>query len=226
MSAEQLAELFARQARRWEIDRRAGMPQPRGAVVGVARLPGSGGDEVARRVAAWLDYGFFDRDVIDSIARDPGLRGRLEVDLAPESRRAIEVRVREVCARGGATQDEALRARVGVVATLGERGMAVLVGGGAAAILPAASALRVLVVAPREVRAERLAMAQGLSGEAAAKRLAELDADRAAFLLTRFGLTDEDPCRYDLVVNTESLPGDAAAALVVDALRRRSPPGS
>jgi len=226
MSAEQLAELFARQARRWEIDRRAGMPQPRGAVVGVARLPGSGGDEVARRVAAWLDYGFFDREVIDRIARDPDLRGRLEADLAPETRAAVEARVREVCERGASAWDEALRARVGVVATLGERGMAVLVGGGATAILPGARALRVFVVAPRAVRAERLAAAEGLSGESAAARLAELDADRAAFLLTRFGLADEDPCRYDLVVNTESLPGEAAAALVVDALRRRSPPGT
>ena len=221
MSVEQLAELLARQTRRWEIDRRAGMPQPRGAVVGVSRLPASGGDEVARRVAEWLDYGFFDREVIDRIAGDAGLRGRLDADLAPAARVAIERLLQEFCARA---RDEALRGMLGVVATLAERGMAVLVGGSAVAILPPSRALRVLVVAPSALRAERLAATEGLASQVAVARLAELDAARAALLRTQLGVADEDPCRYDLVLNTESLPIDAAAALVVEALRRRAQP--
>jgi hypothetical protein len=224
MSSEQLVQLFERQARRWAIDRREGMPQPRGPAVAFSRLPGSGGDEIARRVAEWLDYGFFGLEVIDQIAADPSLRGRLEADLAPPLRTAIEARLREIFASGRIGGEGALGQVVRVVATLGERGMAVLLGRGAVAILPASRTLRVLVVAPAEVRAERLAAAQGLAREVAAARLAEQDAARARFLRTHFDFAHEDPTRYDLALNTEALSIDAAAALVVDGLRRRFPP--
>jgi len=224
MSADQLAQLFERQAGRWEIDDRAGMPRPRGPVVALSRLPASGGDEVARRVAEWLDYGFFGIEIVEGIARDPALRERLEADLGAVVLAAIDARVREVFARGSLGEGEALRNLVRVVATLGERGMAVLLGRGAVAILSPARTLRVLVVAPAPVRAERLAAAEGLDREAAALRLAERDAARAAFLHSHFGVAHEDPTRYDLALNTEALSVDAAAALVVDALRRRFPP--
>jgi len=223
MSAEQLAQLIERQARRWAIDRREGMPQPRGPAVAFSRLPASGGDEVARRVAEWLDYGFFGIEVIDRIAGDPGLCERLEADLDAPMRAAIDARLHRVYA-GGRIQEEPLRRAVRAIATLGERGMAVLLGRGAVAILPPSRTLRVLVVAPAPVRADRLATAEGLSREAAAARLAERDAARARFLRTHFDVAHEDPTGYDLVLNTEALSIDAAAALVVEGLRRRFPP--
>jgi len=224
MSAEQIAQLFERQARRWAIERREGMPLPRGPVVAFSRLPGSGGDEIARQVAEWLDYGFFGIEIIDRIARDPALLGRLEADLAPPLRAAIEARVALVFASARLGEDGVLRQVVRVVTTLGERGMAVLLGRGAVAILPAARTLRVLVVAPTAVRVERLAAAQGLAREAASSELAAQDAARAAFLRAHFEHPHEDPTRYDLVLNSEAFSSEAAAALVVDALRRRFPP--
>src|SRR5262249_60962947 len=143
MSAEQLAQLFERQARRWGIERREGMPLPRGPVVAFSRLPGSGGDEIARQVAEWLDYGLFGIEIIDRIARDPALLGRLEADLAPPLRAAIEARVALVFASARLGEDGVLRQVVRVVTTLGERGMAGLPGRGAGAILPAARPPRV-----------------------------------------------------------------------------------
>jgi hypothetical protein len=224
MSAEQLAQLFERQARRWAIDRREGMPLPRGPVVAFSRLPASGGDEIARRVAEWLDYGFFGIEVLDRIARDPSLLGHLEADLAPPLRAAIEARLALVFASARIGEEGHLREVVRAITTLGERGMAVLLGRGAVAILAASRTLRVLVVAPTAVRVERLAASEGLARDAAAARLDAQDASRAAFLRSHFELTHEDPTRYDLVLNTEALSIDSAAALVVDALRRRFPP--
>jgi len=224
MSAEQLAQLFERQARRWAIERREGMPLPRGPVVAFSRLPASGGDEIARRVAEWLDYGFFGVEVLDRIARDASLLGRLEADLAPPLRAAIDARVALVLASARLGDDAVLRQVVRVATTLGERGMAVLLGRGAVAILPASRTLRVLVVAPTAVRIERLAAAQGLARDTASRELAAQDAARAKFLRDHFDLAHEDPTRYDLVLNTEAFSSDAAAALVVDALRRRFPP--
>ncbi|HSJ95668.1 MAG TPA: cytidylate kinase-like family protein [Myxococcota bacterium] len=221
MAAKPLAELFERQARRWAIERRAGMPAPRGAVVSISRQPWAGGDEVAERVAGWLDYGLFGLDHLRELARDPSLRDRLVADLEPAARTAIEERARLLF---GELDEAEVREVASVVAALGERGMAVVVGRGAIAVLPRERTLRVLVVAPRETRAERLAAALDLPPVAANARLEREDRERLAFLRDRLGLASDDAALYDLVVNTERLAPDAAAALVVEAVRRRFPP--
>lgn len=220
MTAKSLAELFERQARRWAIEGGAGMPAPRGAVVCVARQPWAGGDEVAERVAAWLDYGLFGLDALRALAADPMLRDRLVADLAPAARTAIEARARLLFE--GLEASEA-RAVANVLAAIGERGMAVVVGRGAISALPDERTLRVLVVAPAAERARRLAAAQGLDRAAAGAQLAREDEERLAFLRARLGLPGDDPALYDLVVSTERLAPEAAAALVVEALRRRFP---
>jgi hypothetical protein len=221
MGGKPLAELFERQARRWELERRAGMPAPRGAVVSVARQPWAGGDEVAERVAGWLDYGLFGLEALRALAGDPALRERLVADLDPAARSAVEQRARLLFDELDAAE---VREVASVVAALGERGMAVVVGRGAIAVLPSERTLRVLVVAPRGVRLERLAAARGLAPEAADAELAHEDRERLAFLRERLGLEGDDPGLYDLVLNTERLAPEAAAALVVEAVRRRFPP--
>mgnify|MGYP001197171596 CR=1 FL=1 len=223
MADQPLAKLFERQAARWAIEGRAGMPLPRGAVVSISRLPFSGGDEVAERVAAWLDYGLFGLDALRQIARDPALRAKLAADLAPPALAAIEARVQQVF---GALGEAELRNLAAVVATLGERGMAVVVGRGALSILPRERTLRVLVVAPVAERVERAAAQLALARDAAAARVEQEDAERLAFLRDRLGLAGDDAWLYDVAVNTQELTTDAAAALVVEALRRRFPPSA
>jgi cytidylate kinase len=221
---EGLAQLFERQRKRWEIERRAGMPQPRGAVVSISQLPGSGGEAVAQRVAEWLDYGLFGIEAMRDIAADPALRSLLAVDLEPAALEAVEARVRLVL--GDTPEPGAdLRQMARVVATLGERGMAVVVGRAASAVLPPARTLRVLILDVTPHRVERLAAERGLAVSEAQRVLADEDAARRD-LLARLGIPDEDPTFYDLVINTNRLTVDAAAALVVEAVRRRFPPGS
>jgi cytidylate kinase len=195
------------------------MPQPRGPLVAFSRWAGAFGDEVAERVAEWLDYGLFGAEAIDRLAADPALSASLEAGLDAAQRVAIGERVATVLARAPA----APAALVRVVATLGERGMAVVLGRGAASILPPARALRVLVVAPEAQRAERMAQAQGIPREEAVACIASADSARRSALRERFGIAAEDLTHYDLVLNTEALSIEAAAALVVDALRRRFP---
>ena len=195
------------------------MPHPRGPLVAFSRWAGAFGDEIAARVAEWLDYGLFGAEAIDRLAADSALSARLEVGLDAAQRVAIGERVANVLVRAPAAPGGLVR----VVATLGERGMAVVLGRGAASILPPARALRVLVVAPEAQRAERMAHAQGIPLQEAVACVASADSARRSALCERFGIGAEDLTHYDLVLNTEALSIEAAAALVVDALRRRFP---
>lgn len=220
MASRPLAELFERQARRWELERRAGMPAARGAVVSISRQPWADGEEVAARVAGWLDYGLFGLAELQELARDPVLRERLVAGLEPAARAEVE---RRASALFRELDPAEVRDLAAVVAALGERGMAVVVGRGALSVLPAERTLRVLVVAPREERARRLARAQGLDAAAADAQLAREDEERRTFLRERLGIESDDPALYDVVVNTASFSPEAAAALVVEAVRRRVP---
>jgi cytidylate kinase len=225
MAVDPLAELFGRQASRWAIEGRAGMPKLRGAVVSISQQPFSGGDEIAARVSEWLDYGLFGLETLREIARNPALRAQLAADLDADLLRTIETRVQPLFE---ALDETELRDLARVLSTLGERGMAVVVGNGALSILPRERTLRVLVVAPREERVRRAIERLAQDGEQAARHVEQEDAARLAFLRDRLGLgsAGDDATLYDVVLNTELLSFHAAAALIVDALRRRFPPAA
>ena len=221
--ARSLDELVERQVRLWEAEARAKAPPPRGPCIAISRQPHAGAREVGRRVAELLDYGLFDIEIVDRIARELGVQRKLVAGLDERVSSGIDRYVADAFRRRPITESDYLRAVVRTVATLGERGSAVIIGRGSPYILSAQHALRVLVVAPRPARVARLAELHGIPSEDAAERLAVEDEEREAFLRRDFKVDPNDPTLYDLVVNTATLPLEACAALVIDALRRRFP---
>ncbi len=216
-----LEGLIERQGRRWAIGGGEGMPQPRGPCVSIARAPQAGGRELSARVAAFLDYGLFGGEEIDEIASSWSLRGRLADGLDDEALRRVEERAAKAVQCSDAAARPVVQRAAEVVSLLGERGMAVLLGRGSTALVPTERALRVLVVAPTEVRARRLATARGIELSQALELLQDAEERRVNFWRDCFGRQLYEPSEYDLVLNTEWLAPDAGAALVIDGLRRR-----
>ncbi len=212
-----LEELVERQVRRWEQQQRISVPPPTLSCVAISRLPHSGAAELAERVAKKLDFGLFGIEIVDSIARDRGIDRALVAALDERVRSTIDRYVLVGFHERRFSESQYLRSVVRTIVTLGERGMAVILGRGAPFVLDPAKALRVLVVAPLERRVEDLAERESLPFSEAKARLATEDKQRLNFL-SQFGVDPNDPSLYDLVVNTDSLGHDAAAALVVDAL--------
>jgi cytidylate kinase len=213
-----LEELIERQARRWEVERRVAVVQPTPPCIGVSRLPGSGGAEVGQRVAEKLDFGCFGADLVNEIARQRGIQRRLVVGLDEHVRSLIERYVTDSFRSGVFHESEYLRHVVRTIATLSERGRAVIIGRGSPFILPPDRSLRVLVVAPRAARIDRIRAERAVSRERATEIVDEATAERREFLLHQFGVDADDPTLYDLVVNTEKLGIDGAVALVAEAL--------
>jgi cytidylate kinase len=215
-----LVELVEHQARRWDLEGRR--PEPRRPpCIALSRLPGSGAAELGRRVAEKLDFGFFDIELLDQIAREQGIERRLLEGLDEHLRSGIERYVVDAFTRRAFTESEYLRAVVRAITAIGQRGAAVILGRGAPFILSADRALRVLVVASKASRVIRLARDRGVEPATAAAELAREDAARRQFFAHHFGIDPDDPVLYDLVVNTDSLGLDTAAGLVIEALRRR-----
>jgi cytidylate kinase len=224
MAPHNLGLLIDRQMRRWALQHPVAIAESPSPCVALARLRGSGGVEIGRRVAEWLDYGFFDKEIVDWIAREEGIQRQLVEGLDERVRSGIDRYVADAFQSHPFTESDYLRDLVRIVVTLGNRGMAVIAGHGAPFILPPERALRVLVTAPMSERVRRYAAAEGLDPAAAGARLAEEDAERREFYRAQFGVDQGDPLLYDLVVNTGTLSVEAGARLVVEALRSRFPP--
>jgi len=218
--------LIEQQIRRWEVEQR-GVAQ--GAVrpcIAISRLPGSGGDTLAARLTERLGYALFDREILETVARNAGVSARLVAGLDEHVRSAIERNLVDAFSRGGLNESEYLRHLVRVVSALGERGGVVLLGRGAALILPPTRALRIFLAAPREMRVGRFAAERGLSHQAAAAALDTLDQERREFARHHFAIDPWDAAHYDLCLNLATLSLEAAERFVIEALQDRFPAGA
>lgn len=222
--SERSRVLANRQMRRWELQN----PAAGGALgpspcVAISRLPGAGGAEVGQLVARWLDYGFFGRSLVDEIAREVDVDHWVLRGLDERVRSAIDRYLADTFTHREFTEGDYLWHVSRTVATLGRRGSAVIVGRGAPFLLSREEALRVLVVAPRSQRVARYAAVRGLVPPEAEATLSRVEQQRAHFVRAQFQAQQDDPLLYDLVVNTGMLSFEAAAGVVVEALRRRFP---
>ncbi len=220
---ESTEALVNHQVQRWNLQRRSSAKEARRPCVALSRPLGAGAAELGRAVADQLGFPFFNREIVEWIARRTGYREQMIEGVDEQIRNAIDRFVTDGFARNKFTETAYLRQLVRIIATLDERGSAVIMGRGAHFILRPERSLRVLVVAPRAERAERLRKRESISAAEAEELIRHSDASRSEFLEYHFHRGPNDPGDYHLCVNTGFLSLAAAANLVVAAYRERFP---
>ncbi len=86
------------------------------------------------------------------------------------------------------------------------------------AVTPGPEALRVLVTASPQTRVARIRRAEGVDEARAVRALKESDACRSDYLRRFYGIDEELPTHYDLVLNTDVLSIERAAEVVSQAV--------
>jgi cytidylate kinase len=104
-----------------------------------------------------------------------------------------------------------------VLASFAEGGSVVIVAHAASFALAGRDVLRVLVTASPDTRAKRLAAGRGVDDRAAARLIRQEDAGRANYLKQFYGVEDELPTHFDLVVNTDVMTPEKASETIVAA---------
>ena len=166
------------------------------SIVAISETVGSGGTEIGRALAGVLGWEFADREIITKAAESFG-EGVLDLRHAIEEKPTLWDRFRH-SQRRYMTYVEA------IVLEMAARGRAVLVGRASTIILgDVPHALRVRVIAPEQLRAERLEREQGLTAEAARDYVRDADRDLAARVRFLYHVDWDEPLLYDVVVNTE-----------------------
>ena len=220
-SPQQLAESMVL-AGSYAVAGHKGLPHDEAArppfTIAVSRETGSGGTSVAAAVGERLGWPVYDNQLIERIAREMHLRASL-LDSVDEKRKSWLLESVEAFSSGKTVSESAfVRQLVESVLSLGTHGKCVIVGRGAAHILPPATTLRVRLVGDQEDRVLAMCRRLGLSHTEAVRLVEVTDRERARFIRDHFQKDSTDPRSYDLVLNTSRLSYAACAEMVIEAL--------
>lgn len=219
-----------------EAETAAGRSEPVAGMraVTISRQYGSGGGEVAARLARRLGWPLVDHEIIVGVA---GALGETEAQaealdehpagfLARMLGSMVYVPSWEGC-QPPLTAEEAQRryqtALHQVIRAAVAAGPAVIVGRGAQAILAGRrDVLHARIVAPPALRVAYVERREGLAPAAARARVQHKDRDRTRYLESVEHVRPDDPLLYDLTLNTGVLTLDDAVDLIALALARKA----
>jgi len=203
-------------------------------IVTISRQYGSGGSEVAERVANALGWHLYDNAMVDEVARRLGMSTE-EVSAREERVPSLPERIATAMALGvpevmptvadlatEPSEERIVEVTKRVIEEAVQAGPAVLVGRGAQCMLAArADALHVFCYAPAEVLASYVITNFGVSTAEAHRIVADKNHQREQYVKRYWKRNWRDLSNYHLCVNTAWLGLDGAADVVVQLARER-----
>jgi EmrB/QacA subfamily drug resistance transporter len=218
-------------------DRRAAVGDrvvPGMSAITISREYGSGGGEIAARLAQRLGWQLIDHEVVVQMAQALGVSVAEAEAHDEQAERGAAASLSHLSGLTPPLSSDMLAAissdahaynavRRQVVAAAVVAGRAVIVGRGAQVLLAARQdVLHVRIVAPLNGRVAYVMQREGLERAAAQERITRKDRDRARFLWAEHQQHPEDAHLYDLVANSGELDLDTIVDLVIITLERKA----
>jgi cytidylate kinase len=192
--------------------------------IAISREPGAPASATADQLGQRLGWKVYDRALLEQIAAEMHLPAHLldSVDEHPQSWLTEAVgaflspawRTR----KEWVSEDAFVHAVVKTIRRISVGGRCVIVGRGAAFVLPQDATLRVRLIAPLADRVANLSQELGIAKDAAKRKLTESDREQRDFVIKHFHHDPADPCHYDLVLNCERFDVDAQVEQIFSAL--------
>ncbi len=203
-------------------------------LVTISRQYGSGGSEVAERVARALGWQLYDNEVVDEVAARLGIspaevsaREERMPSLAERLASALSLAAPEVMPTVGdaalpPSEERIVQVTGRVMQEAVQAGPAVIVGRGAQCLLATRSdAIHVFCYAPIEALAAYAVTNLGVKPDEARKKVIEMNERREEYVKRHWKREWRDLSNYHLCVNTAWLGLDGAAELVTNVARER-----
>ena len=132
-------------------------------VITIASEPGSGGRRIAYEVAKAIGINLYDRLIMDAIAASADVSAQV-VDSVEKSRLAgIQDFIAMLTETHHLSPSDYLSHLMSILMVIADHGHAVIVGRGANFIIPPEKKLSVLIIAPIDVRVEKVATQHNIS---------------------------------------------------------------
>jgi cytidylate kinase len=201
----------------------------------ISREYGSGGGEIATRLASHLKWQLIDHEIVERVA--------IEMGTSLGAAEAHDERTEGILARTfgnlqslqpdymlGASSKTFLRNEETYLKTVSRivlaaaaQGHVIIVGRGSQVLLAQQrDVLHVRIIAPFEKRVGYVMKRERIDRTAAEKRIKMKDHDRTKHLETAFRRKPEDPHLYDIVLRTAYLDLDGAVEIITLALQQKA----
>jgi len=179
-------------------------------VITISREPGSGGSEIARKLAQELKMDLVGAQIIQKIAESADISAKLIESLDEKQITRRDDWLSSLIETRHLWVDDYLRHLTKVIGTFGKQGNFIIVGRGAQYILPPEDTFRLRFIADMEVKIRNVMRDFGSTREEAEKYVIKTDSDRRAYLRKYFNADVTNPSDYDMVINTGKLGNDGA----------------
>lgn len=201
--------------------------------VTISREYGSGGGEIAHRLAVRLGWRLVDHEIVAQVAHDLDISeeeaesrdesAQSTVSLILNSMRAVNPAFSITSAPVQSDEQTYREALTRVVEAAAATGNVVIVGRASQVLLANnRDVLHVRIVAPLEKRVEYVMRREDLKMEDARSRIHLKDRDRQRYLQSEYHHRPDEADLYDLVINTGVLDLDSAVNLIIQALEYKA----
>lgn len=226
-TSERMSEAMGRARRQWQAKLKAEATagvraeRPRAAfTIALSRDAGANGSLIARAVGERLGWMVYDRELVQRVAADMGVRSELLESLDEKHRSWLMDIIEGFPASPAVSESGYFRHLLATLLALGARGECVIVGRGAAQVLPLATTLRVRLIGSEDDRAKAVGDRFGIGHEEARKWVEKTDRERLRFVKDHFRKDPTDLRQYDVILNSSRFSVPECADLIVEAVRR------
>ena len=183
-------------------------------VITISREPGTGGSEIARRLALALKMDLVGAQIIQKIAESADISAKVIESLDEKELTRRDHWLSSLIEARHLWEDDYLYHLTKVIGTFGRQGNVIIVGRGAQYILPPEDTFRLRFIAPIEIKIQNVMRDFGSSSIDAEKYVIKTDSDRHAYLRKYFNADVTDPSHYDMVLNTGKLGIDGSVEAI------------
>jgi cytidylate kinase len=216
LQTRSLNSMVEEQLAKWKIatmERKAVKAKP-APVITISREPGSGGSEIARKLAQELKMDLVGAQIIQKIAESADISAKLIESLDEKQITRRDDWLSSLIETRHLWVDSYLRHLTKVIGTFGKQGNFIIVGRGAQYILPPDDTFRLRFIADMEIKIRNVMRDFKSSREDAEKYVIKTDSDRRAYLRKYFNADVTNPSDYDIVINTGKLGIDGTVETV------------
>ncbi len=191
-------------------------------VITINRQFGSLGRPIARKMSELLGIEYYDRDIVDAVAKDMNMPVSAVSD-NEETARTSYFSMKFPLGNGTtAVQQDIFESQRRIIANLADKENCIIVGRCSDYILRNhPNIMRIFIYAPIEIRYKNCVENLNMKPENARKMIAEVDKARDAYHMHFAKYLPSDVNHNDIMINSSFLGIDGTAAYLVDLVKQR-----
>lgn len=199
--------------------KKSGGPPP---LITISREMGAGGKPIAYLVAKKLGkpWQVYHKEIVEEIAKEAKLERELINEIEEKQTPLIEQFIADLFGKRYLSLNSYQRHLIKIIAEIGKKGYAIIVGRGADYLLP--HTLKIRIICEMQQRIAWEMEFENISRQEAIRRIEESDKNRVEFIKTLYGHDPRKAHHYDLVIRTGAdLSIEDATDLIVRIAKRR-----